>query len=539
MKSKLLVLLKNQVLSHSNFNLLRYEKDKNKKAKIIGVYIAIAMVLLMVSGYCFSMGYAYGYLGMSYLLPEYAVAIVSIVVLVFTFFKTNGFIFAFRDYDMLMALPFSVKTLISAKFLYMYLGNLLLSIFVMLPIGIAYALWEKLSFLSCFMWLIIAFLAPFLPMTVATMVGAVITAISSKFKNKVFIETVLTLGMVLAIFAGGFSLSGEFGMSKSGNLEEVLSALESSQMKEIGVMVQNILHQVYPVSSWVGAAMQEESVVQLLKFALVSVAVYMVFLTILSGFYKQINTALMSSQKTAQYHMEAQKKQSLRKALVFKEFRRFTSSTLYLTNLGIGMMLAIAGSISCMFVPVDTILQELSIVEFREGIAYSVPFIVGAMVCMCCTTSISLSLEGKQYWILQSLPLSKKDIYQGKMLFNVILQLPVAIVCCVLLGIAFHADFYDYILYVTASVANVAFSTVFGMFVGIRFVNFEWSNEVEVIKQSVASLIGILGNMLLEMVLAGIVIGLSQWVHGSLLVLGISLGLLGISAGIYGKIVKK
>ena len=539
MRSNLLVLLKAQILSHSNMNLLRYEKDKRKKGKIIGTYIALALVFLVISGYCFGMGYAYGYLGMAYLLPEYAVAISSIIVLMFTFFKSNGFLFAFGDYDMLMALPFSIKTLISAKFLYMYVGNLLLTLFVMLPMGVAYGIWEQKGILSYIIWFIITLLTPLLPMTVAAIVGAVITAISSKFKSKVLVESVLTIGLVGASLIGSYSLADKMGMSQTNDLSEVLSSLENSRMKEFGIIIQEALHKIYPVSAWVGTAVQESSLLHMLAFALVSTGIYMVFLIALSKVYKLINTALMTSYQKMHYRMETQKKQSLRKALVFKEFRRFTSSTLYLTNMGIGMIIAIAGSISCMFFPVDTILKELSLTDYRQGIGDSIPFIVGALVCMCCTTSISLSLEGKQYWILQSLPISKKDIYDGKMLFNVILQLPVAIFCCVLLGIAFQAKPLEFVVYLIACVANVGFSTVFGMFIGIKFVNFEWSNEVEVIKQSVACLIGMIGTLLMEIVMAGLVIGLSKWVPGNLMVFGISLVLLGISAGIYGNIVKE
>ena len=52
------------------------------------------------------------------------------------------------------------------------------------------------------------------------------------------------------------------------------------------------------------------------------------------------------------------------------------------------------------------------------NIKAAIPFAMGAVFSMMTTTSVSISMEGKTAWILQSLPLSRKQILDGKILFQ-------------------------------------------------------------------------------------------------------------------------
>jgi ABC-2 type transport system permease protein len=54
----------------------------------------------------------------------------------------------------------------------------------------------------------------------------------------------------------------------------------------------------------------------------------------------------------------------------------------------------------------------------------AIPFIVYFFVGMVATTAFTPSLEGKNFWIIQSLPIEMKNAYQGKMLFNMCLSVP-------------------------------------------------------------------------------------------------------------------
>ena len=135
MQNKLLAVLKIQFLNQSGLNQFRYENNKKKRGQSITVLIGITLLGIILVGFSFLIGFGYGIMGMAEVIPGFALTMVSLVTLIFSFLKTSGYLFAFQDYDMLMSLPLSVKTIVTGKFLYMYLNNLLFSLAVMLPMG--------------------------------------------------------------------------------------------------------------------------------------------------------------------------------------------------------------------------------------------------------------------------------------------------------------------------------------------------------------------------------------------------------------------
>ena len=71
----------------------------------------------------------------------------------------------------------------------------------------------------------------------------------------------------------------------------------------------------------------------------------------------------------------------------------------------------------------DADLKRMLGVQIPEQMLKGIlPLILGALIMMTCTTSVSLSLEGKNLWILKSLPITKEEIYKGKMLFKMCIR---------------------------------------------------------------------------------------------------------------------
>ena len=112
------------------------------------------------------------------------------------------------------------------------------------------------------------------------------------------------------------------------------------------------------------------------------------------------------------------------------------------------------------------------------------------------TTCVSVSLEGKQWWIMSSLPLSTENILSAKIIMNLILVLPFYLVSEVLLILALHPGLPELVWLALIPAVSVIFSSVFGLAVNLRFPVFTWESEVSVVKQSASSLVGGLGGVL-------------------------------------------
>lgn len=528
MFSKLRYLLKVEYLSQSSLNAFRHEKDPKKKHRLMGIFFAYIIVAAMFVGYSFIIGYGYGYLKMEDAIPGYALAISSIVVLFFTFIKTNGFLFAYRDYDILMSLPFSTQTVITGKFIYMYINNLLFSMAIMFPMGSAYAIWTKPDISVYIIWILITFFTPLVPMTIAAAVGALIAAIGSRFRFKVLVQAILSIIIVLAAISFSFIFNG------SGSNAEFLN-----RMEDIGNILQNQIHKIYPLSILFDNAVNKNSFLQTIGFIAISIIIYIIFVYAVSIKYKVINTSLMTAHSSSNYKVKKMDSHSIMQALIWKEVKRFFSSITYLMNVGIGMILAVIGSAACVIIGIDSVLKKLNMGEMQSGFIYAVPFAIAMLVTMTCTTCVSLSLEGKNFWILQSLPIDQATIYKSKMAFNMILLTPASLICNICFIIVLKVDLITALLYIFTAFVTISFSTVMGMWIGINFVNFTWENEIEIIKQSMSSAMGIFLNMVLEIIIAGAAFFMSTIIDGKIVLLLISIIMGVLSLIIYKSVMRK
>ena len=190
-------------------------------------------------------------------------------------------------------------------------------------------------------------------------------------------------------------------------------------------------------------------------------------------------------------------------------------------NAGIGAIIAIILGILVLIFGFDKIVMiVLSGAPIPADILYpAIPLIVYFFIGMVATTAISPSLEGKNYWIVQSLPIEKKVIYQGKMLFNMYLCVPAMIVSVICLCISAHVPFISTILYLLLGVVLCAFSTAWGCVCGIRFMRLDWENEVEVVKQGAAVTLYLLPNMFVTMGLVVLVVFLGTIINADIILL--------------------
>lgn len=516
MKGNLVSLLKVQFINGFGVNKFLHEKDEKKKHRTLAMILVMGFVVVMIASYSFVLSYSFGSIGISYVIPGYAFTISSIVTLFFTFLKTNGVLLASKDYDMLMSFPIPTATVITAKFLSMYINNLAFIIVVMGPMAVGYACWNTVSFMTVLTWLITILFTPLLPMTIAAIIGICIAAIGSGFKHKVFVQMFLTVALV------GIILSGSFWMNSMSMKDE---SVFIDMITNIGEKLSHTLHAVYPLSAWFDSAVNDGNIVALFLLIAVSVLIYGIFALICGKCYGKINSALQSHHATSNYKIGRLKSSSLTKALVQKEAKRFFSSPIYMINMGMGLILALILSVGSFFVGIDTFFQGIDNLNFdaiRPVIGEIMPFIIAMIVNMCNTSAVSLSLEGKNLWVVQSLPISLQSLLKGKMLFNIIMVLPVSLICSLVFIIEFRVNVVMILLYILFSVVSVLFSTVWGTWINLHFPNYKWQNEVEVIKQGIASMVAIVGGMLIYLVMVSAAFFLSSIMNIEFIILGFS-----------------
>ena len=508
MKNKLLILLSAFFKSTSGINKLKYSHDRKVKAAVKGSIVGLSILYICLLGLCGAMAIGYGAVGLGPAIPALMVIVVSLLSFVFTILKASSFMFGFKEYDMIMSMPLSSKTIVSAKFLFMYIKSLPWIMCVSVAMLVGYGVFVKPPVYVYFLWIILSAVIPIAPSVLASALSSLVTGIGAASKHKKLVQTILSFAVIILAFASRFIIEALF---KDNQAEVIFTNLSQITDKASSI---------YLPGKWFANAVSGFDILSIVLILGVSFVLYEIFFLLVSKFYRRINSRLKTSRTGKKFKMQALKTKSVVSSVAFKEFKRFTGSPLYITNMGFGEIAILAISVLMLILTPEKILGvfvhdetvSINLAILRPAIPIFVYFCVGMMS----TTVCSPSLEGKNYWIVQSMPIRKLDLYNGKMLFNLYLTVPFTVVSTIFLCISFKAGVIDTVIYCLCGVMFCAFSTCWGMVCGLKFLKLDWENEVEVIKGGKASLVYMLPNMLITMILMVAVVLLGFFVNPTL-----------------------
>lgn len=146
--------------------------------------------------------------------------------------------------------------------------------------------------------------------------------------------------------------------------------------------------------------------------------------------------------------------------------------------------------------------------EFADYIPIGCAFVICSCASLSATTAPSLSLEGKAFSQLKSMPIGAKDIYAAKIAANLIITMPGVIVSGSITQFVCEMDVLSRLTLFLLPASVQLFTAVFGMLCNVWFPRFEWVNETMVVKQSVSVLISILGGLAVLLLPCALYIGI-------------------------------
>lgn len=485
------ILLKNMLLSTSQLNIFRTTQDGKKKSKIVGAWVGMTVIYLMIIVYSFLSCIGFGAIGLIDIAPMICAMTISGLAFIFTIFRTNGYLFNFKEYDMIMSLPFGEMEVVISRFVYMYIKCLPWYLSVSLSMLVGYIIYAEFSLISIVMWIVLTIFVPLIPMVVATFLGFCVAKISSGFKKRNIITTVLTFAVVVGSFGLNYAINKLFS---DGMVRQTLENIYAVNEK---------MGQVYIPAKWFADAINNGNIAGALLLIGISSALFVIVVYVIGKSYRKINSMLKSHAASGNYKVSHQKTRSVVQSIAYKEFRRLLGSSNYLVNATVGELLSLALGIAAWVIGFDGIIKFITngAPVTTQMVAPSIPFIVYFLIGMVATTACSPSLEGKNYWIVQSLPIDKKVLYKGKMLFNMYLTVPFMTFAILSLCISGKVGIINTLLDLILGWALCAFSTTWGCVCGVRHMRLDWENEIEVIKQGAAVMIYLFPNMIVTMIM--------------------------------------
>lgn len=502
-----------------SLNVLRHTRDPKARRKaylMAGIYV---ILILLAFSYVGSTAYGLILLGAGDAVPVSLITMASIFIFFFGTFTAGASLFRRNGYEILCSLPVSRSAIVISRFVRMYVENLALTLVIMIPGLGVYAVMQHPEGSFYLMAVIGIVTVPLLPVAAAALAGALVTGISSRMKHRSLVEAVLSIALVLGV------------LFLTPRLEAMEGEMTPEMLMALSGQVQETLEAVYPPAAWLGTGMVTGRIGGCLGFVGVSIVGFAGVVAVIACNFHAICRRLFSNSARHDYRMEKLNRNSLLVSLCRREFRRYFASGVYVSNTILGPVMGTVLSGAIFFMGMDRIGQMLSLPVDLSGL---IPFLVGGVFCMMPPVCVSVSMEGKQFWIVKTLPISTKTILDAKILMNLLLMLPFYLVSEVFLILALKPGIAELVGLLVIPVVIALFSCVYGVAVNLRLPVLEWENEVSVVKQSAASLLGGMGGLLLALIW-GAVAALTPEAYSGLVKAAVGALVLVVTAILYGR----
>ena len=474
-----------KVFFKENFSLKRlfgFSLKQNKsKALLIGLAIVYALFAYMLGfGFLFfDFAKVLSEINQVHIVLSFAVTYVIGLSVMMTLFRASGYLFHYKDYDILAPLPFKPYTVILAKITIMLLMIYITSFLFVLPIAFSYFYFNGVSILGILYFILGLLLTPLIPLVLLSFVSLGLDYITKRLPFAKILNIILLFVLFIGIFALSFTMNDTEVNPLNGQIDMV-----------------NGLSDIYPVINWYIDGVHELNHLHMLYFTLLSLGAFGLFVLLVTPLVKRTNQTQTKGYITKNKKVNYDSK-GLIFSLVIKEIKKYFSIPIYAVNTGLGPVLLIVAGIASFFFKSDiqTILSQ--VMEADLPLEPLLLILFGFSIVMTYTPAISLSLEGKNLWIIKSLPIEPKTIMISKILFNLILVVPIGLISMVMLGFNLDIDLLALLVMMFVMVSLAVLSSILNAYINLYLPKFDFQNEVEVIKQSIASMLGVFGGFAL------------------------------------------
>ena len=418
----------------------------------------------------------------------YFALLVLIAVALGTFgsvFNTYAGLYAAKDNDLLLSLPIPVRTLMASRLLGVYLMGLMYAAVVIVPAVIVYWMRVSAAPMAILGGVLLTVLISAFVLTLSCALGWLVAKVSRKLKRKNFITVIVSLAGIAVYY---------FFVFKAQTAMEALVANAALY----GEKIKGAAHPLYLVGcvgTGDGRAM--------LLVTLIVAALFALMWALLAHSFLKLSTATGASGR-AVYRERTLKRQSADAALFQKELARFTASANYMLNCGLGILLLPVAGVA-LVIKGGELLPLLQMAFDNRGGCAEVLLCTGVctIAAMNDMATPSVSLEGKNLWLAQSLPVTPWQVLRAKLKVQFALTAIPALVplACMVLVLPLTPALP--LIFVTA-LSYIVFSACLGLTLGVMRANLTWTNELAPIKQSLAVAIAMFGGWAYALLLAGL-----------------------------------
>lgn len=483
-------LTKIQMLQFLSINETIHEKDKKKQRKNIMMLIVMIFLLGYFGYYSYLSNKMLMEMGYGELIPANILTTSGGVGFIFSLFRSVGLLFRSKDYDLLASMPIKRTDIVLSKIMTIYFTCIIFLLFINTSGIILYAMAESTNPFGIIAMVMSIFVVPLIPIIIGSTIGSIVSLFSIETKRMTIIRTLIYIILTVGILVVSFQV----------NLleERIKSLLLFTSTKGIYI---NPLNGIYL------NAIEQGNLISFVVVIAATIAVVFGFCFLMGKYLKKIVSSMHSHVTKKNFQLQTLKKSNLRMALYKKELKRYFSSTIYLLNTSIGYILMVLFSAAILFLEPDAI---DSIIGVSGGITFVreyIPIVLIGFIVISSTTSVSISMEGKNWWLMQSLPIDAKTLFESKLMVAFTISIIPTLISSILVSIGLQLSAIEVIVVLVLPQIMNVMTAEMGIFVNRNFPKMDWNSETEAVKQSMSVLV----HMFLGFAILGIAIGSLVW----------------------------
>ena len=479
-------LIKKQLMEVNTW-LLQDKKKGTRRSKggMIGYLLLYLFLFLILGGMFFMAGMGLceplHNMGMDWLYFAMMGLMALLLGLFGSVFNTSATLYQAKDNELLLSMPIPPRYILCVRLLGVWLWSLIYVALVFVPALLVYWMTCPLTAAGVICGIVLLVVLSLLVLALACALGWVVARISAKTKNKSLITMLLSIVFLAAYYLVYFRINEI--------LQSVLANAEA---------IGSVMGKIFPVY-WMGKA-GAGGILELLLFTALVCACMTVTVWVMSRSFLKMATVSTASGRKA-YRKAAMKAGNPDGALLRKELRRFGSSATYMMNCGLGCLLLPVLGIAALM-KADAVLDVVALMGLAAEL---LPALACAALCMCATmnntTAPSVSLEGKQLWLAQSLPVQPWQVLKAKLRLHLLISLPPTVFCALCVCIALKLNLLSALFTVALPMVFTLLSGAFGLAVNLKMPNLTWTNEAVPIKQSASTMLALFGGWAFVIVL--------------------------------------
>lgn len=384
-------------------------------------------------------------------------------------FTAKAQLYEARDNDLLLSMPIKPSHILLSRMFMLWVIAFVLGMVTAVP---GLLVWLGMGAFSgaglAAYLLVFVLLLPLLTLAVSALFGWLLSVASGWFGNKSLVTVLLSL-----LFLGLY-------MYWAFRMNELISALAQNPGEVAGALG------TVALLCWIGLAAASGDMMALLKIALVVLGVFaLVYLALEKTFLKTATDKRGAAKK--KYVEREEKAVTPKRALFRRELSRFLSSPAYMLNCGLGAIVALIGA-AVLLIKRDA-LFSLPVYSLLAPVL-QLMLIVG--LCFCAATILitapSVSLESKNLWIAQSLPVNTREILKAKLKLHNCIALPPVILASAVCAAVMRPELPLLVCQIAVPAVFCVFTGLLGLFENLRHPNFDWTNETQAVKSGVSVL---------------------------------------------------